>query len=62
MSEIAISSALRNGTETFIPQPVDDVRRADKAALQKALDDAKQKLEDMKEQARKAGAPASVRE
>jgi len=32
------------------------------ADKQKALDDAKQKLEDMKEQARKAGAPASVRE
>jgi hypothetical protein len=29
---------------------------------QKALDDAKQKLEDMEEEARKAGAPASVRE
>ena len=32
------------------------------ADKQKTLDDAKQKLEDMKEQARKAGAPASVRE
>lgn len=32
------------------------------ADKQKALDDAKQKLEDMKEEARKAGAPASVRE
>ena len=32
------------------------------ADKQKTLDDAKQKLEDMKEEARKAGAPASVRE
>ena len=32
------------------------------ADKQKALDDAKQKLEDLQEEARKAGAPASVRE
>jgi hypothetical protein len=32
------------------------------ADKQKALDDAKQKLEDMQEEARKAGVPASVRE
>lgn len=32
------------------------------ADKQKALDDAKQKLEDMQEQARKAGVPSSVRE
>jgi hypothetical protein len=32
------------------------------AAKQKALDDAKQELEDIKEQARKAGVPASYRE
>lgn len=32
------------------------------AAKQKALDDAKQELEDMKEQARKEGVPASIRE
>jgi len=29
---------------------------------QKALDDAKQKLEDLREEARKAGVPSSVRE
>jgi hypothetical protein len=32
------------------------------ADKQKALDEAKQKLEDLQEEARKAGAPASVRE
>ena len=32
------------------------------AAKQKALDDAKQKLEDLQEQARKAGVPSSMRE
>jgi hypothetical protein len=32
------------------------------ADKQKALDDAKQKLEDVQEDARKAGVPASVRE
>ena len=32
------------------------------ADKQKALDDAKQKLEDMLEDARKAGVPASIRE
>jgi Tfp pilus assembly protein PilN len=32
------------------------------ADKQKALDDAKQKLEDLREEARKAGVPSSVRE
>ena len=42
----------------------DDVRKNqdDMDAKQKALADAKQKLDDMQEEARKAGVPASSRE
>ena len=47
--EIAISNSLRNGTESFIPQPIDDVRKADRAALQKALDDAAREAEGTEE-------------
>jgi len=54
-----VGSRLRNSAEWDKQDAQYKQQVADK---QKALDDAKQKLEDLQEQARKAGAPSSVRE
>jgi hypothetical protein len=54
-----VGSRLRNSAEWDKQDAQYKQQIADK---QKALDEAKQKLEDLQEQARKAGAPSSVRE
>lgn len=54
-----VGSRLRNSVEWDKQDAQYKQQVADK---QKAIDDAKQKLEDLQEQARKAGAPSSVRE
>jgi len=54
-----VGNRLRNSTDWDKQDAQYKQQIADK---QKALDDAKQKLDDMQEEARKAGVPASVRE
>jgi Tfp pilus assembly protein PilN len=54
-----VGSRLRNSAEWDKQDAQYKQQIADK---QKALDDAKQKLEDIREDARKAGVPSSVRE
>jgi hypothetical protein len=54
-----VGNRMRNSTDWDKQDAQYKQQIADK---QKALDDAKQKLEDMQEEARKAGTPASVRE
>ena len=54
-----VGNRLRNSAEWDKQDAQYKQQIADK---QKALDDAKQKLEDLREAARKAGVPSSVRE
>jgi phage terminase Nu1 subunit (DNA packaging protein) len=47
--EIAMASSLRDGGGSFIPQPDDEVRKADRAALQKVLSEAEREAQSPEE-------------